>query len=577
MHLTRRQLFQVGAASAAALALPVATAPLRPVSAAVPGKFTELLPTTADLGVLDATGGGSGTLRMVNARHSFSADLPATPTFAYQGAQGGQTYLGPVVVARRGVPFDLTLVNALGAHPLAAAVDPTLVQEAIDDGMLDGTATQDRTAPRSVLHRHGGTTAPQYDGGPMDFIRPGGSTLYHYDNAQASAGLWYHDHTMQTNRLNLYAGLAGVYLLRDDDDPGDGSRLPGGPYEVPLLIQDRSFAADGTLVYPTGWVPMSFGDVATVNGKAWPTTTVDRSRYRFRVVNASNSRFYRLRFLRAGSALPFWQIGSDGGLLDAPVQTDVVLIAPGERADLVVDFTELAPGTTVVLGNDAPAPYPFGGDGPALPEIMQFTVGTATGSAPPLPASLRATPVTRLAGRPVAATRTMTLVEAPDAQGRSMPLLNNRYFASDDYTTTPVAADSLEQWELVNATGDAHPIHLHYVQFQVLDRQAVDVRGYGTATYGQGRLVAGTGPYPPPPVTPYLQGQPRQPAANERGWKDTVVALPGEVTRILVPFGAGAAGGAPLAMGSTYRGEYVWHCHILEHEDHDMMQRYLVQ
>jgi FtsP/CotA-like multicopper oxidase with cupredoxin domain len=159
-------------------------------------------------------------------------------------------------------------------------------------------------------------------------------------------------------------------------------------------------------------------------------------------------------------------------------------------------------------------------------------------------------------------------------------LLNNRAFHSTDYQSAPIGRDTLEQWDLVNLTGDAHPIHLHFTQFQVLDLQRVDVEGYEQAVYGEEPLVPGSGPYDPPginpPVTPFLVGQPKPPPNNERGWKDTVVAMPGQVTRILVPFGAGAAGGAPIAIGSSYTGDYVWHCHILEHEDNDMMQRYRI-
>jgi spore coat protein A, manganese oxidase len=154
----------------------------------------------------------------------------------------------------------------------------------------------------------------------------------------------------------------------------------------------------------------------------------------------------------------------------------------------------------------------------------------------------------------------MALVEILDAAAAPLTaLLNNRAFADDDFAGTPITADSLEQWELVNTTGDAHPIHLHLVQYQVFDWQRVDTAGYMAAVYGPGPIVPGTGPYPPPPVTPFLGGGRRPPAANEAGWKDMVVAMPGEVTRILVPFGAGAAGSDPVAVGRTFIGQHVWH------------------
>jgi len=252
----------------------------------------------------------------------------------------------------------------------------------------------------------------------------------------------------------------------------------------------------------------------------------------------------------------------------------------GPEADDKAGHTQA--GATVTVTNDARTPFP---GGPAsvqkgavpLPEIMRFTVRSARGFTTPLPARLRGTPITRLVGRSPARTRTMTLVEILDPDDAPLEdLLNNRRFGSGDFAAAPVGRDTLEVWELVNTTGDAHPIHLHFVQFQVLDRQPFDVAGYLTATYGPGPLEPGTGPYPPPPVTRFLRGGARPPAANEAGWKDTVVAMPGEVTRILVPFGARAAGGAPLAIGSSFTGTYVWHCHILEHEDNDMMQRYTI-
>jgi spore coat protein A len=588
MTISRRRLFQAGAG----LALPVSFGTAVRAAATVPAgltMFTEQLPTLAELGIVDATQGGGATLRMVNASHRFHGALGPAATFAYRSATGAQTYLGPVIVARRGVPFDLTVSNELGAHPLAFAIDDQLIDQAVQEGLLPA-GTNDAVAPRAATHLHGGNTRPEFDGGPLDVFGPGTSFTYSYDNQQEAAGLWYHDHALAITRLNVYAGLAGGYLIRDDDDPGDGSRLPAPPYEVPLVIQDRMFTADGALAYPANqnpttprpWAPEFFGDVATVNGKAWPNLDVARGKYRFRVYNGSNARFYLLKFMVGGTAFAFHQIGTDGGLLDAPVQLNKLTLGPGERADLVVDFATLPAGSKVILTNNARTPFPDGPQarrrgGAPLPQIMRFTVTGASGYTAPLPTALRATRITGLAGRPVAATRTMSLVELLDAAEAPLgALLNNRSFSSTDYRTVPVGKDTLEQWELVNTTGDAHPIHLHFTQFQVLNRQRFAVERYAGTTYGDDPLQPGTGPYLPPSVTPYLTGAATPPPANERGWKDTVVAMPGEVTRILVPFGANAAGGAPLAIGASYTGEYVWHCHILEHEDNDMMQRYVI-
>ncbi|MHC6592708.1 multicopper oxidase family protein [Arthrobacter sp. C152] len=590
MRITRRRFLQAGAVAGAGVLTQGYGNGTGRALAAPPGSaaFTEQLPGLAELGVIDLTAGGGTSLWMRNARHRFQAGMGLTDTLAYQEAGTARTYLGPVIVARKGTATSLTVHNDIGRHPLAFAVDPLLAPAGSDDGR----------SPRAAVHLHGGNTRPESDGGPTQVILPGGSYTYHYGNNQDAAGLWYHDHALGLTRLNVYAGLAGAYLLRDTPgsgiDTGDGTHLPPPPYEVPLLIQDRMFTEDGSFAYPPNpdlagedgtprpWAPEFFGDVATVNGKCRPNLDVDRGQYRLRMFNGSNARFYDIKFVANGSAVPFKQLGSDGGLLDAPVRLNRLLIGPGERADLVVDFAGFKAGTTVVLENSARVPFPDGPEsvrrgGMPLRQIMQFTVQSRSGYDVPVPDHLRARPITRLADLPTA-TRPMALVEV--ANGDDVPimaLLNNRTFDSPDITT--VRSDTLEQWELINTTGDAHPIHLHFTQFQVVGRQKFDVDAYLSATGfvdGEtGLLVPGQGSTVP--ATPFLIGREKAAPANERGWKDTVVAMPGEVTRIRVPFGAGAAGGAPLAIGSSFTGEYVWHCHILEHEDNDMMQRYVIE
>jgi spore coat protein A, manganese oxidase len=594
VRMTRRQLLQAGAAAGAGVithANGFGTGPALAAPAGRPAAFREQLPTLADLGVLDMTAGGNAELWARNARHSFHEQMGLTDTLAYQDDRSSQTYLGPVVIAKKGVGFKLTVHNDIDRHPLAFAIDGELVPPGSNDAV----------SPRLSTHLHGGNTRPGSDGGPQQVFLPGGSYTYTYDNHQDAAGLWYHDHALGITRLNVYAGLAGGYLLRDTPGPGgtgidtgDGTHLPPPPYEVPLVIQDRMFNRDGSFAYPPNpdltlddgtprpWAPEFFGDVATVNGKCWPNLEVDRGKYRFRVFNGSNARFYNLKFVLDGTAIPFKQIGSDGGLLNAPVPLNRLLLGPGERADIVVDFERLPAGSKLVLTNNAPVPFP---DGPVavprggvpLRQIMQFTVSSRAGYRVPLPGRLRSRPLTRLTELPAAVTRPMALVEATNADGvPTMALLNNRHFGSPDITV--VKSETLEEWELINTTGDAHPIHLHFTQFQVLNRQRFDADAYveaaGYIDPGSGLITPGRGSAVP--VRPFLAGRPKEAPANEQGWKDTVVAMPGEVTRIRVPFGAGAAGGAPLAIGSSFQGEYVWHCHILEHEDNDMMQRYVI-
>jgi FtsP/CotA-like multicopper oxidase with cupredoxin domain len=498
MEITRRSLLGASAAVGAGVLLPLpATSAANAAAPNAVTPFTEQLPTLADLGVIDATGGVPATIKMVNAHHKFHTALAATPTFAYRAPGGSQGYLGPVIVAKKGVSFDLTVVNHLGAHPLASVIDYGIM------GTVSG-AMGDATAPRAAVHLHGGNTDPASDGDPMDFFGQGASKTYHYGNTQEAAGLWYHDHAVGITRLNVFAGLASGYLVRDANDPGDGTTgLPPAPaYEVPLILQDRMFNADGTFNYPPNdapvtpgggpWIPEFFGDVATVNGKAWPNLDVDRGKYRFRVLNGSQARFYHLKLKTSlGTTLPFFQIGSDGGLLNAPVALTKLLLAPGERADLVVDFAALPACTTVVLTNDARAPLPSGPKtvkkgGAPLPQIMQFTVIRRVGWTAPLPAKLRlrTAPVTRLAGAPVTATKNMTLVEVHNADDEpTMVLMNNMSFMPHD-TSMTVGKNTLEQWDLINTTVDAHPMHLHFTQFQVLNRQKFDAAGYLVAAYG---------------------------------------------------------------------------------------------
>jgi spore coat protein A, manganese oxidase len=274
-----------------------------------------------------------------------------------------------------------------------------------------------------------------------------------------------------------------------------------------------------------------------------------------------------------------FQIGSDGGLLNAPVALTQLLLAPGERADVLIDFSTMSAGTKVVLTNDAVVPYPSGPRAPRrggmpLPEIMQFTVGANVGFTAPIPKKLRANPIKPLPA-PVRV-RNLTLVEVLDpVTGAPLKaLLNNLPYGTTQIETPRV--DTVEQWNIINTTGDTHPIHLHLVQFQVLNRHKFKVANFLAANYAGLPAPAGSevGPWPAPPADAFTYGPPVMPDANEAGWKDTVKANPGEITRLLVPFGAGAGAGVPF--GKSFKGDYVWHCHILEHEDNEMMLRYKV-
>ncbi len=606
MEISRRSILGAGAVVGAGVLLPLK--PATAANAALPQHFeaherpwhpsplvepfTESLPTLSEMGVIDATRGRSAKITMVRATtHEFRSGTPV-PTFAYRAEGGTQDYLGPVIIARRNVRFKLTVVNDLDDHPLADSIDMAVM----------GAVPGDIEAPRSALHLHGGNTAAAFDGDPLDFFPnperkdfKDDTHTYTYENTQEAAGLWYHDHALGITRLNVAAGLAGGYLIRDENDPGDGSRLPAPPYEVPLIVQDRAFNADGTMFYPPApWEPEFFGDQATVNGKIQPNLDVNRGKYRFRVLNGSNARFYNFRFECGGRTLKFLQIGTDGGLLDSPVSLRSLLLAPGERADLVVDFGHLRPNTHVVLTNDAPAPFPFG-DEVILDKIMQFTVTRATGwtksLTPRTSLRSRTAPITRLEHLKVDKTRNMSLVEVQGDDGPLMVLMNNQTFDHTIMDPHMVKSNALEEWVIINTTGDAHPMHLHFAQFQIMSRQEFDSDQYAldmgyVDDDGNSIGPAENGSFPPPvDVTDYLvDGSRRRPDANEMGWKDVVVTLPGEVTRIRIPFGPQAVpnrwprrGYLPMAIGAAHKGDYVSHCHILEHEENDMMMRFTIE
>ncbi|WP_104990325.1 multicopper oxidase family protein [Deinococcus sp. NW-56] len=417
----------------------------------------------------------------------------------------------------------------------------------------------------AVPHLHGGHTDAESDGLPGQSFPSGTERSFTYRNDQRGATLWYHDHAMGLTRTNVYAGLAGLYLLRD---PSEAAwNLPwADEYDVPLVLQDKAFGKDGGLIYPARWVPEFFGDTAVINGKAFPQMTVEPRRYRFRLLNGSNARFYDLRLQGAPGALQFQQIGSDGGLLPAPVALDHLLLAPGERADVIVDFSGAA-GKLLRLTNEAETPYTGladrRGGTPPLPELMRVRVGRRVSQPDRVTVpTLGLAPAPDLTADQVRVTRHLTLNEDLDpvtgtprrallgtldlGTGAALP----RAF-HDPITETP-RINEVEEWVFINNTADVHPIHLHQLQFMVVDRAPVAyVPGTDAPDRGYpGHLVMEDG-------RPAF-GLPRSPEANERGWKDTVLVYPGEMTRVRLKF--------------DLPGDYVWHCHILEHEENDMMR-----
>jgi spore coat protein A len=395
------------------------------------------------------------------------------------------------------------------------------------DHRLHG-AEIDTPEVRAVVHVHGAKVPPQADGYPEAWYTPGKSAAYHYPNDQEAAMLWYHDHTMGINRLNIYAGLFGVFVVRDAVE--DALNLPKGAYEIPLVVCDRLLLQDGQLSYPDSgtpgepWVSEVYGDVMLVNGKAFPYLEVEPRRYRFRVLNGSNSRFYDLGL---SNGQEFHQIGTDQGLLPAPVPLKRLFLAPGERADIIVDFRDHA-GEKFALKNGALEP-------------LQFRVGQQKASdSSSLPPVLR--PVPRIAEASAVNARRLSIDEYKGSHGETTRMLLNKTPWHHPVTEKPVL-DTVEIWSIVNPTDDSHPIHLHLVRFQILDR-----RKYDTFTY----TTTGELRYTSPAIFP---------DPHEAGWKDTVQAHSEMVTRIIIRF-------------EGFVGRYVWHCHILEHEDNEMMRPY---
>jgi spore coat protein A len=443
-------------------------------------------------------------------------DVPPTRMWSY-----GPTALAPLIEARSGQPLSVEWVNHLPQQHFLPI-----------DHSLHGCG-RDIPDVRAVVHMHGASVPTKDDGYPDDWFVPGKSYTCNYPLQQEAAMLWYHDHAMGLNRLNIYAGLVGMMLIRDDHE--DALHLPSGKYEIPLTLYDRNITAAGQLFYPTSgdpehpWVPEFGGDAILLNGKIRPYLEVEPRLYRFRLLNAANSSFFSLSLT---NKQPFHQIGSDQGLLDAPAQITHLLLAPAERADLLIDFSQSA-GQNLHLFN-------------GVLEVMQFRVAqkadTATQPIRSLPSALR--PIQRMPESSATLTRTITLNEYLDKIGNSMLMLLNRKRWHEPVTEQP-RLNSTEIWEFVNLTEDTHPMHLHLVRFQVLDRRVFDVFSF--------RNNKGTR---------YLSDAlPLEP--NDLGWKDTVQCPPGVITRIIVRF-------------EGYTGKYLYHCHILEHESNDMMRPFEV-
>lgn len=563
--MTRRRLLQCGAGAGAALALPWALVPgIAGTANKLTGqlrKYLEPLPLPgAGIVVATPTGPNQYSFNQTQIARQLHPQLPPTPLWAYDDGSGltGQAgSFGMAVVAQSGTPLQMSFTHNL----------PTTYPDWLP---VDTRETPLGNQVRLMTHLHGGFVAADSDGNPAltpDGFGYGETQTVYYTNQtpqMPASLLWFHDHGLGTTRLNVLAGLAAAYILRDEFDTGSEPNpigIPGGPYEIPLVIQDRQFNPDGSFLYPTSdipgavWIGEYFGDVMLVNGKVWPFLEVEPRLYRFRVLNGCNARILSLDI---GGA-KMWQIGAEGGLWDRPVAVTRLVLAPAERADVLVDFGPLT-GATLQIKNLKP-PKPVSTPAPPLTQVMQIRVGdTVTKPGPTyIPASLPGRAANLPAGQ-VAMTRYITLNEIA-AETVDWVLLLNGVDFEEPATETP-RVGTVEDWVYVNLTGDTHPMHMHLVTFQVVGRTPFDVDAYQAAYGGPNGVPDGIDP------TPFAIGPMLPPDPTERGFKDTVKANPGYFTTIRARF--------ELPSGVTTPQSYVYHCHILEHEDNDMMRPFTV-
>jgi spore coat protein A, manganese oxidase len=579
---TRRTFLKAGGLLGAGLALSEFTGavPWTRIPMAYAGvgstleKYMQPVPLPGN-GIVVATPSGTNQYSFIQKQISkkLHPQLPPTPLWAYDdgsGLAGQDGSFGMAVVAKTGTPIKVSFTNKLPAtYPSWIPVDTRL--------------TPLGSQVRVMSHLHGGFVAAASDGNPT--ITPNGfgygqTQTVSYPNqavpllsngrlsqegGQPASLLWFHDHGMGTTRLNVFAGLAAAYLVRDQFDTGaepNPAGIPGGPYEVPLVIQDRQFNADGTFLYPTSsipgvtWIGEYFGDVMLVNGKVWPFLEVEPRLYRFRILNGCNARILDLTM----SGVPMWQIGAEGGLWDVPVPVKALVLAPAERADVVADFRGLA-GQTLTLKNSNP-PSPVVTPAPPLTSVMQLRVGTKVTQQGPttIPKALPG----RAANLPApSAKRFITLNEADIDSPEWELTLNGTGFDDAPATETPTVGTT-EDWYYINLTGDTHPMHLHLVTFQVIGRVPFDAERYTEDHEVEGAQGVPGGIDP----TPYATGPMMPPDPTERGFKDTVKANPGTFTIIRAKF--------ELPTGVKAPQTYVHHCHIVEHEDNDMMRPFAV-
>ena len=476
------------------------------------------------------------TVSVEPASQSAHSELPVTELWTYNGAWPAAT-----IVTHKNEPIEVTYVNNLPSGGRGNRGSSLLEVDTCAHG-----PNYYGDSKRIVTHLHGGHVPARFDGQPEYTILPGEIDVYEYPNNQDAGTLWYHDHALGITRLNVYAGMAGFYLLADSEDtlgPDNAFGLPSGEYDVGLAIQDRAFNDDGSLFYNAQLEDAFKGDKLLVNGKVWPYMNVKQGKYRFRLLNGSQSREYIFRLENISNAPEFGHpsftlIGTDLGLVSAPIDLTSKWgrFSPAERMDVVIDFADFPAGTEIVLRNDEDTP-------PLLPNVMKFIVTGEAGHTDPISSTLRA--VDPMAEASADVTRyfrlSNSLQPCRDDSGRTVnewliesldgPGGNTIGKHWDDLSEFPILGNR-EVWEFENPTSMMHPMHVHLVRFQVLSKMNMDT----------GQAIN---------LKPW----------EVDTWKDTVRVPPRSKVRIIMDF-------------EDYLGRFPQHCHIPDHEDHEMMRQF---
>ncbi|KAJ1402906.1 Multicopper oxidase, type 1 [Sesbania bispinosa] len=503
---------------------------------------------------------------MFKKKWKFHRDLPPTTVYAYGLSRETATVPGPTIEALYGVETYVTWQNLLPPKHILPW-DPTI--PVASTNAMGGIPT--------VVHLHGGIHAPESDGNAFAWFTAGfkekGPTwtkkTYHYPNNQHPGNLWYHDHAMGLTRVNLLAGLIGAYIIRQPSIEGPLGLPQGCEFDRPLMLFDRSFRTDGSIfmnstgnnpsIHPQ-WQPEYFGDAIIVNGKAWPRLTVRRRRYRFRIINASNARFFKLFFT---NGLGFTHVASDSAYIEKPVTTNETLVGPSEITDVIVDFSQ-SRSNVAILANDAPYPYPSGDPVDEVNgKVMKFIIlPKREVDTSRIPKRLLNYPVADLSS--VSHTRYVAMYEyTSDIDEPTHLYLNGKPYEAPA-TETPKQG-STEVWYVINLTEDNHPLHIHLGLFKVLDQTELEKSDeFKDCMMKLNDAIKCH-------VDKYARGKKEEVPAHEKGWKNVFKMRPGFVTKIVVRFSY-IHTNASYGFDATTEPGYVYHCHILDHEDNAMMR-----